>query len=103
MVTVTAVRPPARFGEILITGKLVSSFKEKPQVNKGWINGGFFVAKSNFLNLLKIANYTRKRTLESVAFKKELAAYKHYNFWKCMDTLRDREELLKIYKKTKFR
>ena len=104
MVTVTAVRPPARFGEILITGKLVSSFKEKPQVNKGWINGGFFVAKSNFLNFIKNSKtLLEKEPLESVAFKKELAAYKHYNFWKCMDTLRDREELLKIYKKTKFR
>lgn len=103
MVTVTAVRPPARFGEILIKGKLVDSFKEKPQVNQGWINGGFFVANSNFLNFIKNSKTVlEKKPLELVAFKKELAAYRHYNFWKCMDTLRDREELSNIYKKNKF-
>lgn len=104
MVTVTAVRPPARFGEIIIKNNLVISFKEKPQVTQGWINGGFFVAESKFLNYIKNKNsILEKSPLETVAKKKQLAVYKHYKFWKCMDTLRDKKELEKIYKKNKFR
>lgn len=104
MITVTAVRPPARFGEIIIKNYLVNSFKEKPQVTQGWINGGFFIAKKNFLDLIRNEKtILEKYPLETVAKKKQLAAFKHFNFWKCMDTLRDREELQKIYKETKFK
>lgn len=104
LVTVTAVHPPARFGEILIKNNLVKSFKEKPQINQGWINGGFFVAKKEFLKLIKNEKtILEKYPLEKAAKHKQLAVYKHYNFWKCMDTVRDRAELQKIYKKSKFR
>ena len=103
MVTVTAVRPPARFGEILIKNNLVKSFKEKPQVTQGWINGGFFVAKSNFLDFIKNKRtILEKNPLEKVAKKKQLSVFKHFGFWKCMDTLRDRNELEKIYRKNRF-
>ena len=103
MITVTAVRPPARFGEILIKNNLVQSFKEKPQVNQGWINGGFFIANSKFLDLIKNdKTILEKFPLEAVAKKKQLAVFKHKKFWKCMDTLRDKLELEKIYKKNKF-
>ena len=104
MITVTAVRPPARFGEIVIKNNLVVSFKEKPQVTQGWINGGFFIAESKFLNYIKNNNsILEKGPLEIAAKKKQLAVFKHYKFWKCMDTLRDKKELEKIYKKNKFR
>ena len=103
MITVTAVRPPARFGEIIIKDNLVHSFKEKPQVNQAWINGGFFVAKKIFLNLIQ-NNKTilEKKPLEKVAKKRQLTVYKHHGFWKCMDTLRDKEVLQNIFKKNKF-
>ena len=71
LITVTAVRPPARFGEIIIKRDLVSSFQEKPQVKNGWINGGFFIANKNFLNFIKkkIVNI-RKGTIRN-GFKKK--------------------------------
>ena len=53
MITVTAVRPPARFGEIIIKNNIVSSFKEKPQTSNSWINGGYFVADTNFLKFIR--------------------------------------------------
>ena len=104
LVTVTAVRPPARFGEIKLKRNNIISFKEKPQVSNGWINGGFFVAKKKFLNLIKGNNeILEKKPLELACKKKQLVAYKHEGFWKCMDVKRDRDELEKIYKKNKFR
>jgi len=103
MITVTAVRPPARFGEIIIKKNLVHSFKEKPQVTQAWINGGFFVAKKNFLNLIKNKKtILEKKPLEKASKRKQLAVFKHHNFWKCMDTLRDKEVLQNIYKKNRF-
>ena len=104
MITVTAVRPPARFGEIIIKKNLVKSFKEKPQVTQGWINGGFFISKSVFLDYIRNSKtILEKNPLEKVAKQKQLSVFKHYNFWKCMDTLRDKNELEKIYKKNKFK
>ena len=104
MITVTAVRPPARFGEILIKNNLVHSFKEKPQVSEGWINGGFFIAHKKFLDLIQNEKtILEKKPLELAAKKKQLTVFKHHSFWKCMDTLRDREVLQKIYKKNKFK
>jgi glucose-1-phosphate cytidylyltransferase len=103
MITVTAVRPPARFGEIIIKKDIVTSFKEKPQVTNGWINGGFFIAKKNFLKIIKNDNeILEKRPLELVSKKKQLSAFRHNGFWKCMDVKRDRDELQKIYLKNKF-
>lgn len=103
MITITSVRPPARFGEIKIRNNLAVSFKEKPQTGEGWINGGFFVAKKEFLKLIN-GNKTilEKKPLETAAKNKQLAVFKHYGFWKCMDTIRDREVLSKIYKKNNF-
>ena len=102
IVTLTAVRPPARFGEIVIKKNSVKSFKEKPQTSKGWINGGFFVANTNFLKFIRGDSEILERyPLEKVTKLKQLSAYKHFGFWKCMDVKRDREELQKIYKSKK--
>ena len=104
LVTVTAVRPPARFGEILIKESKVISFKEKPQTTNSWINGGFFVANFNFLKLIRNdKEILEKWPLEQATKKKELVDFKHYGFWKCMDVKRDRDELQKIYKKNNFK
>ena len=104
LVTVTAVRPPARFGEILIKKSKVILFKEKPQTTNSWINGGFFVANFNFLKFIRNdKEILEKWPLEQAAKKKELVAFKHYGFWKCMDVKRDRDELIKIYKKNNFK
>jgi glucose-1-phosphate cytidylyltransferase len=103
LITVTAVRPPARFGEIIIKKNIVSSFKEKPQTSDSWINGGFFVTNSNFLKFIRSdKEILEKWPLEQATKKKQLTAYKHFGFWKCMDVKRDREELQRIYKKNKF-
>ena len=100
IITVTAVRPPARFGEIRMKKNLVYSFKEKPQVTDGWINGGFFVAKKSFLKLIRgDKEILEKYPLERSAKNKQLSAYKHKGFWKCVDTKRDKDELDKILKK----
>ena len=104
LITVTAVRSPARFGEIVIKKKKVLSFKEKPQVKEGWINGGFFVANKKFLKFIKNDNtILEKEPLENVVKKKQLSAFKHLGFWKCMDVKRDRDELIEIYKKKIFK
>ncbi|MDC0529728.1 sugar phosphate nucleotidyltransferase [Pelagibacteraceae bacterium] len=103
LITVTAVRPPARFGEITINNNCVSSFKEKPQVTEGWINGGFFITNFNFFKLIKGNNtILEKEPLEKAAKKKQLFAFKHKGFWKCMDTLRDKDVLEKIFKINRF-
>tara|TARA_Y100000031_G_scaffold33996_1_gene38066 strand:+ start:1408 stop:2172 length:765 start_codon:yes stop_codon:yes gene_type:complete len=100
LVTVTAVRPPARFGEIILESNYVKSFKEKPQVKKGWINGGFFVANSKFLNSIGgDKEILEKKPLEKTSKNKQLSAYRHYGFWKCMDTLRDKNVLDEIFRK----
>lgn len=103
LITVTAVHPPARFGEITIKKNLVASFKEKPQTALGWINGGFFVSEYDFLNLInKDSDILEKNPLELACKKKKLSVYKHSGFWKCMDTIRDRDVLIKILNKKIF-
>lgn len=103
LITVTAVRPPARFGELIINKEIVTSFKEKPQVTNGWINGGFFIAQKSFLNLIKNdQDILEKRPLELASKKRQLSAFKHKGFWKCMDVKRDRDELQKIYLNNRF-
>ena len=103
IITVTAVRPPARFGEIVLKKDSVLSFKEKPQTSNGWINGGFFVANTSFLKFIRgDSEILEKWPLERATRLKQLSAFKHSGFWKCMDVKRDREELQKIYKKNKF-
>ena len=102
ILTVTAVHPPARFGEIVLTKNLVKSFKEKPQVKNGWINGGFFVSNYKFFRFIKKDNdILEKKPLENLCKQNQLAAFKHHGFWKCMDTIRDRDVLKEIFKKKK--
>lgn len=104
LVTLTAVRPPARFGYIKIKGKLVKYFKEKSNSDEGWINGGFFVINSKFLKYIKNdQTFLEREPLEKITKKKQLSAYKHEDFWHCMDTLRDKINLEKILKKKKYR
>ena len=99
-VTLTAVRPPARFGAIKIKGNKVSYFKEKSKLDEGWINGGFFVIEPKFLDLIKDdKTFLEKDPLEKVAKKGQLCAFKHNGFWQCMDTKRDKDKLEKILKK----
>ena len=100
IITVTAVRPPARFGEIQLSGNIVKSFEEKPQTSQGWINGGFFVTNYKFFNYLKNDGTILEKTpLEQACKNKNLSAYKFKGFWKCMDTIRDKQVLEKIMKK----
>jgi len=100
LVTLTAVRPPARFGALKIKGHLVRYFKEKSKVDEGWINGGFFVIEPKFLNFIKKDDtYLEKEPLELASKKKQLAAYRHEGFWQCVDTKRDLDKIRKILKK----
>lgn len=100
MVTITAVRPVARFGELIMDGNNVKSFQEKPQVTKSWINGGFFVCQPEFFDLINDdLTILEREPLEYIARKNELMAYKHEGFWQCMDTKRDKDFLEGLSKK----
>ncbi len=93
-VTVSAVRPPARFGGLVIEGDLVANFTEKPQAGEGWINGGFLVMEPQvFKYLTNDSAGLEVELLERLASDGQLAAYRHYDFWQCMDTLRDKYNL----------
>ena len=94
IITVTAVRPEARFGELYIENNTVTSFKEKPQTTKGWINGGYFVVEPEFFKFIENDETILEKTpLEKVAKMGELMSYQHEGFWQCMDTKRDKELL----------
>ena len=96
LVTMTAVRPTARFGELQITENQVTSFEEKPQLAQGWINGGYFVFQPEFFDLIEGDNTMLEREpLEKATEMGQLMAYKHEGFWQCMDTIRDRDFLNK--------
>ena len=98
--TLTAVRPPARFGSIKINGKIVKVFREKSKLDEGWINGGFFVFDPKIFKYIKNdSTFLEKEPLEIISKKKQLIAYKHEGFWHCMDTLRDKYLIEKILKK----
>lgn len=100
MVTVTAVHPGARFGELDIRDNLAHGFQEKPQMGQGWINGGYFVMEPEFFDLIIDGDGTvlEKEPLEQVAKMGQLAAYKHEGFWQCMDTKRDKDLLDSLWK-----
>mgnify|MGYP001190754497 FL=1 len=103
LVTLAAVRPPARFGAIKLNGNLVNYFKEKSKLDEGWINGGFFVMEPEFLKFIKgDKTFLEREPLEKLSKKNELIAYKHKNFWQCMDTLRDKKILEEALLKNKF-
>ncbi len=94
MITLTAVRPPARFGAIKIVNNKVKYFKEKSSLDEGWINGGFFVIEPEIFKYIKNdKTYFERAPLEKIANKGELSAFKHHGFWQCMDTQRDKEIL----------
>ena len=100
LITLTAVRPPARFGAIKISGKKVITFKEKSKLDEGWINGGFFVVEPKFLNFIKgDATYLEREPLERASKNNQLLAFKHNGFWQCMDTKRDKDFLEQKLKK----
>jgi glucose-1-phosphate cytidylyltransferase len=97
--TLTAVRPPVRFGELKIDGSKINSFQEKPQVTHGWINGGFFVFNKEIFDFIKSDKIMLEREpMEKLAKMGQLMAYKHEGFWQCMDTLRDKIFLNKLVK-----
>ena len=99
LMTLTAVRPPARFGAIKIINNTVRYFKEKSSLDEGWINGGFFVIEPEIFKYIKNdKTYLERSPLEKIASLKKLTAYKHHGFWQCMDTLRDKEILEKKIK-----
>jgi len=99
MITVSAVHPGARFGELDINNNVVTSFKEKPQVTQGWINGGYFVIEPEFFNLIEgDGTILEKSPLEKAAQMGELMSYQHDGFWQCMDTKRDRDSLEELWK-----
>ena len=98
MVTVTTVRPGARFGELNIESNQVISFKEMPQTTQGWINGGFFVVEPEFLDLIESDDVIlEKGPLEKVASMGQLNAFKHEGFWQCMDSIRDKNYLESLW------
>lgn len=91
LATVTAVRPPARFGRLDIEDNRVVSFAEKPQLSEGWINGAFFVLEPGVFDYIEgDATHWEKEPLERLAAEGQLMAYRHHGFWQCMDTLRDK-------------
>ena len=90
LATVTAVRPPARFGGLIFDGDRVAEFTEKPQVGEGWINGGFFVVEPEALEYIAgDETHWEREPLERLAADGQLMAYRHEDFWQSMDTLRD--------------
>tara|TARA_B100001057_G_C22724107_1_gene900931 strand:+ start:317 stop:994 length:678 start_codon:yes stop_codon:yes gene_type:complete len=99
LVTLTAVRPPARFGALKLKGGKVKYFKEKSKLDEGWINGGFFVVEPKFLKFIKNdKTYLEREPLEKICKLNNLIAYKHYDFWQCVDTKRDLDKLKKTLK-----
>lgn len=90
LATMVAVRPPARFGELIFKNDLVKSFSEKPQVAEGWINGGFFILEPQVLDYIDDEDAMFEgKPLERLAKDGQLAALRHSGFWQCMDTMRD--------------
>ena len=96
LATVTAVRPPARFGSLTFEGDAVTGFTEKPQLGEGWINGGYFVFDSKVAEYIEgDETYLEREPLERLAQDGQLMAYKHSDYWQPMDTLRDLQSLRK--------
>ncbi len=90
LATATAVRPPARFGGLVFEGDRIAQFTEKPQVGEGWINGGFFVLEPQVLDYIEDDQTSWEREpMERIAAEGQLMAFRHGDFWQCMDTLRD--------------
>ena len=102
MATVTAVRPPSRFGGLVFEGNLVKEFSEKPQIGEGWINGGYFVFEPQIFDYLSgDGSILEVDALERIAAEGQLAAYRHEGFWQCMDTLREKKLLETLWQSGK--
>ena len=102
--TLTAVRPPARFGGIKIFKSRVKYFKEKSKLDAGWINGGFFVMEPNIIKYIKNGQTVLEQyPLEKLSKIKKLGAFKHNGFWQCVDTIRDKEILEQAVKRKAFK
>jgi glucose-1-phosphate cytidylyltransferase len=102
MVTVSAVRPAARFGELELDGTRVTSFQEKPQLHEGWINGGYFVLEPEFFELIGgDSTLLEREPLEQAAAMDQLRAWRHEGYWQCMDTKRDRDALEELWSSNK--
>lgn len=98
LATLTAVRPPARFGHLKFEGHMITEFAEKPQTAEGWINGAFFVLEPGVFDYIDgDATQWEREPLERLAAEGQLAAYKHDGFWQCMDTLRDKRLLNNLW------
>jgi len=98
LATITAVRPPARYGGLYMENGLVTKFTEKPQAGEGWINGGFMVCEPEVLSLIKgTTSSLESELLEDLAAQGQLSAYCHDGFWQCMDTLRDLKYLESLW------
>jgi glucose-1-phosphate cytidylyltransferase len=98
LATVTAVRPPARFGRLELEGDRVSDFSEKPQLGEGWINGAFFALEPAVFDYVDgDSTQWEREPLERLAREGQLMAYRHDSFWQCMDTLRDRKLLEQLW------
>ena len=99
LVTMTAVRPAARFGELELENNIVKSFKEKPQMHEGWINGGFFIIEPGFFDFIdNDSTLLEREPLEKATKLGQLMAYQHKGFWHCMDTKRDHDLLESLWK-----
>jgi len=98
LATVTAVRPPARFGKLELVGDQVTNFSEKVQLDEGWINGAFFVLEPGIFDYIDgDATQWEREPLERLAHDGQLMAYRHESFWQCMDTLRDKVLLERLW------
>lgn len=98
LATITAVRPPARFGQMAFDGEKVTHFEEKPQIGEGWINGGFFVLQPEIVDYIQGDQTAWEgEPMERLALDGQLVAYRHNDFWHCMDTLRDVQLLDKLW------
>ena len=96
--TVTAVRPPVRFGELTIKDEQVADFQEKPQAREGWINGGFFVFEPEIFDFIEgDKTLLEREPLEKIAEAAQLMAFRHYGYWQCMDTIRDKQTLEELW------
>ena len=102
LATVTAVRPPARFGCMVFEGDRVKEFSEKPQASEGWINGAFFVLQREIFDYIEGDDTAwEKEPMERLARDGQLMAYRHEGFWQCMDTLRDKRLLESLWESGK--
>ena len=101
--TVTAVRPPVKFGELSLgKNNMVKKFVEKPQLNTGWINGGFFVLNKKIFKYLRGKNLVfERKPLTNLSKDKQLKVYKHNGYWRCMDNLNEKNNLEEIFKNKK--